>query len=304
MTDILLEEEKEGAKRYRLSLWWVEHRAGLKTLGIRSFMVFDALILLFVFWNLIDAFALRYDAEQQVVSLMAVTNQEDLHAYTASRVANPLSVTDAQVFSTGNGQYDLFTEVENTNGDWWAEFQYTFTYEGGETKETTGFILPNQKKPIAELAVHSDTGIGSTQFELSSMSWHRVDHHLISNYKKWSEDRMSLEIKAPMFTQDIQIDKTIISRTTFTVFNHTAFSYNHPTFFVLLKRGNTVIGVNRTTLQSLESGTAQDVVLNWFGDVPVSGTVEIIPDINLFDLNVYKALVGTPSIDTRTNQTP
>ncbi len=302
MNEILLEEEKEGANKYRFSLWWVEHRAVLKKIGIRSFMVVDALILLFVFWNLIDAFAIRYDKEQQAVSEVAVLNQEDLHAYTVSRVANALSVADTQVFSTGNSQYDLYTEVDNTNEDWWAEFNYKFVYDGGETKEVTGFILPSQKKSVAELAVQSDSVLQMAQFQLIAVSWHRVDHHLISDYKKWSFDRLNIEIKSPTFLQDTQIKDTTISRTTFTVVNHTAYSYFHPTFIVLLKRGSTVIGVNRTGLQSLDSGEAQDVALSWFGTVPGSAQVEVVPDMNLFDRNIYKALVGAPSIDTRASE--
>jgi len=299
MNDILLEEEKEGAKKYRFSLWWVEHRELLKKIGIRSFIVLDALILLFVFWSLIDAFAIRYDAEQKAISEVVLTNQEDLHAYTASRTATPLSVAETQVFSTGNSQYDLYTEMNNANADWWAEFTYKFSYDGGETKETTGFILPTQKKSIAELAVQSNSAIGMAQFQLVSVSWHRVDHHQIADYTKWSSDRLNIEIKSPTFLQDTQIKDTTISRTTFTVVNHTAYSYFHPTFIVLLKRGTSVIGVNRTALQSLDSGEAQDVALSWFGVVPGSAEVQVIPDINLFDSGVYKALVGTPSIDTR-----
>ncbi|MEK7452411.1 MAG: hypothetical protein AAB664_03660, partial [Patescibacteria group bacterium] len=132
--------------------------------------------------------------------------------------------------------------------------------------------------------------------------WYRVDHHQIADYKKWSEDRLNVEIKDPIFVQDELVNDVRISHSRFTVINHTAFSYSFPTFYVLLKRGNTVIGVNRTNLQALDSGAAQDVTLNWFGDVPEATQVEVIPELNLFDAQTYKGLIGAPSIDSRTGQ--
>ena len=60
------------------------------------------------------------------------------------------------------------------------------------------------------------------------------------------------------------------------------------------------MGVNRTTLSALESGDEIEVAVNWFGSLPSVSSVEVVPEINLFDLDAYKALQGESTRDTRT----
>ena len=304
MNDILLNEEKEDSRRYRFSLWWVEHRIQLKRNGIILFVVCDVLVLLFVFWNLIDAYALKYDAEQLAVTSLTQENQDALHAYTVARAAEPLTFIDASVFLSADNQYDFYTELTNPNADWWAEFQYTFTFSGGETSVKSGFILPNEQKPVVELAFASTTPVESAQLTIQNVTWHRVDHHLIADYKKWSTDRLRLEIQNPVFSQDTTIAAHTLSRSVFTVKNNSPYSYYRPVFYLLLKQGSRIAAVNRTSLASLDADSKQDVVVNWFGVVPSNATVEVIPEINIFDPGVYKPLTGTSPIDARTQTTP
>ncbi|MCX6715278.1 MAG: hypothetical protein NTX72_05715 [Candidatus Uhrbacteria bacterium] len=293
--NILLQEEKQDSKLYRRTLWWVEHREQLGKIGIILLIILDACLVLFVAWSLVDAFLISSGSEQRSVVDSVALNQDDLHAYTAARAATPLAVSDVQVFGSTNNKYDFYTQLENPNADWWAEFDYQFVFDGGSTVVKQGFILPGSKKPVAELAFSSTAGIVNVQFQFQKISWHRLDHHVISDYTKWSQDRLGLEILNPTVVQDA----TGPFRTTFTVRNHTAYSYYNPTFYLLLKRGSAVIAVNKTTMQSLAPGEVQDVVVNWFGSVPSASQVDIIPDLNLFDPMLYKPLVGSPTIDTR-----
>ena len=300
--DILLQAEKQDSKLYRRTLWWVEHRDRLGKIGIILLMIFDACLVLFVLWSLADAFLLSAGAERRALVDAVSLNQEDLHAYTVARAATPISLSNAQAFALGNNKYDFYVSLENTNEDWWAEFEYQFVYDGGSTPVKKGFILPASSKPVTELAFSSEAAVVNAQFQFQTISWHRIDHKVIKDYATWSKDRLGLEILNPTLTQDTTIDAKGLFRTTFTVRNRTAFSYNNPSFHLLLKRGAAVVAVNKTTLQSLAPGEAQDVVVNWFGSVPSASQVEIIPDLNLFDPMLYKELVGSPTIDTRSIQ--
>ena len=304
MSDILLEEEKEDSRQYRFSLWWVEHRAGLKRIGIGIFIVVDVLLLAFVFWNLIDAYILKIDQEQQAVSSLTVANQTDLHGYTTSSAAQPLGIGDATVFSTATNKYDVYSELNNPNADWWAEFHYTFTDGATSTPDRTGFILPSEQKPVIEFAFASTASLSNPQLVLSTIAWHRVDHHQIPDYQKWSADRLGLDIQNPTYATDTSVATHTLYRSTFTVKNTTAFSFYQPVFYLLLKQGSRVVGVNRTTLATLTSGASQDVVVNWFGDVPTNGQIDVHPEINIFDPSAFKALIGVSPIDARVPSTP
>lgn len=299
MDQILLEEEKESKKQYRFSLWWVEHRATLKKAGLVLLIIFDGVLGLFVLWSLLDSFALSYGKEQSAVAQSVVLNQEDLHAYTNARVAEPLIISNDRFFDIGNRRYDVYAQIENNNSDWWAEFSYQFVYDGGKTNIQKGFILPGEKKPVAELAMELDAPPTNVQLQFQDVDWHRVNHHDVGDYAKWFKDRMDLKVQNPTLIQNTTGDPSSLVKTTFTVRNDSAFSYYQPIFYLLLKRGSSVTGVNRVTLQSLDSGASQDVTVNWFGTVPSVSQVEVIPEINIFDIKLYKPLVGESSADTR-----
>lgn len=298
--DILLKEDVETAKKIGRALWWVEHREQLGNIGVIFLIVFDTCLLLFVVWSFVDAFLISAQGEQRSLIEMVSNNQEDLRAYTSARAATPISVSDAHTFFLSENKYDFYAELENQNTDWWAEFNYQFVFDGGSTDVRHGFILPNSKKPIAELAYVSKGDVGKSEFQFQTISWHRINHHTIPDYAKWSQDRLGIEIINPMILQDTSINTHALFRTTFTVKNNTAFHYQNPAFYLLLKRGTTVLGVNKTQIQSLEAGESQDIVVNWFGSVPSVSQIEILPDLNIFDPMLYKAAQGTESIDTRT----
>lgn len=298
--EILLQEEKQDSKEYRRSLWIVEHREKIGNIGIVILAIFDICLVLFVVWSLVDAFVLSAGNEQRSVIESVSLNQEDLHAYTEAQAADSMIVSDASTFPSANNKYDFYTQIENPNEDWWAEFEYQFVFEGGSTGIKQGFILPQSKKPIVELAFVNDAGLQNAQFQFESISWHRIDHHLVPDYVTWSQDRLDLEIQNPTIMQDPTIDKNGLFRTTFTVHNNTAFNYYNPTFYLLLKRGATVVGVNKTQLQTLVAGETQEVVVNWFGTTLSASQVDVVPDLNLFDTRLYKSLEGSETIDTRT----
>ena len=300
MDQILLEEEKEFKKQYSFSLWWVNHRDQIKKISLWILIGIDTLLVLVVLWGFLDSFALSYGKEQRAVAETVVYNQEDLRAYSVARAASPLTESDTRIFSIGDQRFDFYANVENPNLDWWAEFTYKFTYDGGETKTVKSFILPNKSKPVVELAVTSSISLRDVTFQILDTTWHRVDHTSIKDYVTWEKDRLNLEIKDAVYFEATKIEDKPISRTSFSVENNTAFSYYRPTFYILLKKGSSVVGVNRTILETLESGAKQQVDLNWFGVLPSVSQIEVIPEINLFDSMSYQALSGSSTIDART----
>ncbi len=296
----LLEEKKEDKRFFRLSFWWVEHRAWLKRLGYLFFILIDACLLLFVFWNLLDVFAMSSLKEERAVAQMVAYGQSDLHAYTRAHRAQDLVEGRPQVFSTGSGRYDVYTTLQNPNTDWWAEFTYSFVTNSGSTDSQKGFILPGEEKPVVVLGIESGTPLTSTSFFLETVRWHRIDHHLVANYQTWIKDRSAIDALDTQFSQESYVNGKTYGRATFSLKNDTAFSYYDLGLFVLLKRGSAVVGINRTTLSVIESGEKVDVTLNWFGTLPSVTQVEVIPELNVFDLDAYKPLSGETTRDTRT----
>lgn len=295
-----MEEGKESRRMYRLSLWWVEHRALLRRVGYAAFIAVDVLILLFAVYHLLDAFAFSHDQEERVVYQMVAQGQSDLRAYTLANDADDLERTQARVISIGGDRYDLYATLLNPNDDWWAEFSYTFNTDLGATESATGFILPSQEKPIVEFAFESTVPVTTAELVLDEVTWHRIDHHLIPQYETFASEHLNLVVENAQFTKEVNANNDVYGRSSFTVTNNTAYSYYEPTFYVLLKRGTSVVGVNRATLSELISGAKEDVTLNWFGTLPSVSEVEVVLELNIFDLDTYKPLEGESTRDTRT----
>jgi hypothetical protein len=298
----LLQEEKDYKRQYRIVSWWIDHKDLLKKIGIGMFIGVDTVVLLFAAWSLADGFLFSYPSETLEVAKMAVYGQDDLHAYTQATAAKDLETDAVTTLSGGEGKFDFHTTVTNPNDDWWADYTYVFRWSGGATKEEIGFILPSEVKPVVSFGLEADAAPRGADIAITSVAWHRVDHHVTGDYPDWAADRMNLLIEN-VSTGTTELGESL-GRITFDVTNHTAYSYYEPTFYIILTRGSTVVGVNRTTLGSLDSGERQTVVVNWFGTMPTVSKVEVIPEINIFDVDVYKPLEGETPLDTRTRVFP
>lgn len=301
--EVLLQAEKEYQKQYRLSSWWIEHRDGLRRLGLVAFACVDAVVLLVAGWALVDGFVVSEPAETRAVLELAAYGQDDLHAYAEANKAKDLDVGGAVAVASSEGKFDLYATVANPNDDWWGEFTYAFESSAGTTEPASGFVLPGSEKPLVAFAVPSTATPRSVRLSVTNLVWHHVDRHVTGDVSDWVADRVNFLVDAPAF-QPVDVDGKLVPRVTFTVTNGSAFSYYEPMFVVRLLRGNTLVGVTSTTLSSLDAGESKDVSLNWFGTVPSANKTEVVADVNPFDIDVYKPLEGETTEDTRTRVLP
>ena len=296
----LKEEESEFKRQYKFQMWWIGHRAQFKKLGYGLFIAFYACLIVFALWTFIDGFLVSHDREQAAVARLVLSGQDDLRAYTTATAAVPLETDDVTTLALEDQRYDLVSVVHNPNSDWYAMFSYAFLLGGEPIASGESFVLPGSEKPLAALAVSSTGPLSGSELELTNIRWRRVDKHVTGPYEAWSQARLNLEVKDVEYLTNIVLDGKTIGRVRFTVKNRTAFSYYDPPFMILLKRGAAIVGANKTTLSTLDSGETREVVVNWFGALPSASSVEVVPDINIFDLTVYKPLSGETTTDTRT----
>lgn len=287
-------EEKEFQTVYKRGVWWIDHRAKLKKVGLGVFIIFDALLLLFVGWKFLDAFAISYDAENNSVAGMAVLGQSELHGFSDSAAAAPLSIGEVGAVAAGDEtNYDLYGLVVNPNADWYAVFQYAFKLKDGETAEETGFILPGEEKILAVFKA-TTSRTTSVDLILRNVEWYRVDAHMIPDYEIWAAEH-TMQISEASFSRDGEA-----ATASFVVKNQTAFSFWQPSFIVALWRGSTLGGLIRLTTAEIESGETETLSARWFGAVPAVTKIDVYPEINLLDAAAYSSLEGELPLDSRT----
>ncbi len=296
---VLLEAGKEYQKQYRLSSWWIEHRDGLKRLGLILFACVDGIFLLVAGWAFVDAYAVSYADEQRSVLEIVAYGQSDLRAYSVATAAEDLDLGGTTVVASSEGKYDLYATIANPNDDWWAEFTYAFTSSAGDTEPASGFVLPGEEKPVVAYAVEASATPRSASLVISDVVWHRVDHHVTGDLERWMTDRLNFVVENAAFER-VDLDGETLGRVTFAVKNDSAYSYYEPAFTATLLRGSSVVGVTGTTLSELDAGEEQEVVINWFGTIPSVNKVEVSVSVNPFDISSYKPLEGETTEDTRT----
>ncbi|TAK03939.1 hypothetical protein EPO34_02150 [Patescibacteria group bacterium] len=284
---ILLEQEAEGRRSYKLGIWWIENRARLQKAALVLFGLVDAVLIGFFLWTSVDTFLISYGTERDAIATMAVLGQDDLSAFTRETAGKPIVLSGTTVLTGGEGTYDLYATATNPNGDWYAEFDAFYRLGSGETTHERQFILPGEEKALVALAVRADAPPQDPQLVLDRLTWRRVDKHLTGAYEPWARDRLDFAITGAAFSADLQVDAKTIGRVSFTVKNDSAFGYYDPSFLVRLKRGSSVVGVTRTALSSLRAGESQEVLLNWFGPIPSVSETQVVPEINIFDPKVY-----------------
>jgi hypothetical protein len=229
-----------------------------------------------------------------IVENIAVQN-----AITSARSAASLRVSDTQVFDLGNGEYDLYVEVENVNTDWYATFDFYFERSGQKSDVEHGFSLPGESRPLISFRQTFDSRPSGVDVTIDNLRWQRVDHHVIADVEDWLATHDAFTLKEDSYALDHEVGDETIGRSTFTVENESSYSYFNAEFLVLILRGNALAGVNTATIAGFETGEERNVTVNWFSGAPSSGTVKIVPNINYFDENVYMSLPTDEASDIR-----
>ncbi|MBX4191585.1 MAG: hypothetical protein KW804_02170 [Candidatus Doudnabacteria bacterium] len=195
-----------------------------------------------------------------------------------SAVKEPLNVTGKGVFDLGNNNYSAYIKIKNIEYDWGVAGQkYTaeFKTSGGSsiTKvDGVTFVLPAREKLIVFSKFHSD----------------RQPEQMVVNLEPTNF------IHKPQLDFNYEIERININNANTGLIvsagikNLTPFRIRKVDLPVAVYNGkNEVIAVNYTYINDLLSGETR--TFQFFWPKPVAGAVraEILPEVNIFDKDVF-----------------
>lgn len=221
------------------------------------------------------------------------------HEVSLGRAAQPMLLGDVRVLTRDTDSYDMYATIENGNDEWYATFDYYFTNGKLTTATSQATVLPSETRYVLGLKIASDIRPAGMTLEVENVVWRRVDRHSIPSTQEFLDDHSGFTIVSSAYAPDVVFENDTVGRSTFVMKNNTAYSYAAPTFNVLLKRGGVIVGVNQVSLTDFVSGETREVVVHWFGDIPASGVVEVIPVIDYFDDSLYTDPAGELGSDIR-----
>lgn len=268
--------------------WWVKNEIKIKFWSRVLLIAANAAVWGYVFWGLLDAYAISYPRESRITQEIAV-NQQILDKIEQDRPRN-IGTSQVLVFQATESRLDIMVDLENPNDQWWVEFSYRFNVSGEQTPTHQGFIMPAAQTTLTELGYTPKAKGGkSAQLIVENIRWHRVTPSEVgNNYNEFIRKRFgSVSVEHVNFGLASPTEGQSLSRTTFDVINRGAFGYWSIDYIIKLKRGSTVIGVNKVNIRELKPGETRPVELYWADKIPSVSKTEVIPIINLLDPGVY-----------------
>lgn len=280
MTDL----QPVSDKQIKWSYWYLTHREQLK----RALTI--ALIVLCVgLWgySIIRLTYLLLVEEPRTQAAVAGFSSDVVHARDFLQPLEDIAITTTNVFTTADKHTDFYARLQNPNSEYAARsFTYTFTYDGGETPEQKGYLLPGAEMDVYALGLAGIESPRNPQLLITSVQWKRI--------LGWSEkQRMMLDLPVT----DIAV--TLIANdtrggtaVTFTLTNNTTYSFWAIDVPIVLLQGSRVIGANAIRLEKVESAERRPVTFQWFGAPTNATSVRVSPQVNILDTSVLQNVKG------------
>jgi len=276
-------------KQLEIGLWYIEHKRQLKMTMIGLLILISAVSWVYTIYGFAYYIA-RGMAEDEILTKQMVQVNGVSHDYVVQIAARDLAIGSVEIFRSSDNKYDLYTMLKNDNLKWWAEFEYYFTAAGRQTEKTRGYILPEEVKHLAALAEEFSYYPEDGRLVIENINWHRINQHKITDWEAYRADHLNIE------TSDIKFipananplsEKLGLNQLSFNAVNHTAYNYWSVGFAILLYSSDQVTAVNHYILNDFMSEEKRLVEISWPGNLGRADRIEIIPEINIMEDDIY-----------------
>lgn len=270
--------------------FWVTHKLLLRRIGYGALIGAGAVLWLYVFYVLIDAFVISYPRESRIPRTIAQTL---IPAGVKDAVApKDLTLTEPLVLPTTDNRINLLSSAENTNDSWVATMTSHYLVGGVPTEPQTSVFLPGAARWIGEFGyTPSSTASGSAaSLVIDSIAWNRirpdtVDHDYASFYAK----RMGLVANDISFLPEQRAATGTASHaeTHFTLANPTGFGFWSVELVVTLEANGRAVAATRITIDNVKPGEQRPISIVWPEQLAGVTKTTVIPFVNILDPSVY-----------------
>jgi hypothetical protein len=295
-----MEKNNEGIKKYQdldnismnklsLGLWYVEKRQAMIKL-LKYFLIFISIIswsYFFYGFGYYIFFGMKMDDRM----LNELTQNSFInHDSIVQNGAKDLIINNPIILRQ-NGRNDLYSIIQNPNEKFFAKFDFVYRIGEKELKREKSFALPSDQNFL--IAFNQElNGSEDPQISIENVRWKRLNPHLIPDWANYKNAHLNFEITdtSVVKADDLnQADNKSINfaEVKFSVKNNTAYNYLAPEFIIVFRNGYGISGINKYVINNFKSGEKRDCVLNWADAPQDNSNLEIIPNINIIDGDVY-----------------
>lgn len=276
-------------KKLNIGLWLVKNRKNIYLLFF-SFLIMVSIVAWSIFLLNFGMYIVSgMNKDQGMVSSLV---KESLigQKYLEEISAVDLKYGQVQAIKTLEGNYDIFTNIENLNSRHFLEFDYYFMAGDEKIEGGTSFVLPRQAKYLLSLNKKINSSPRNISFHIENLKWKRINRHTYPDWDDFRNRRLAIttsEIEFIPANANKLTEKLDLNNLNFKAANNTAFNYKEVNFVILLYSGGKIIGANKYILNNFMSEQTQNVNLVWPGKLDRVNEVVIYPEVNIVDNSLY-----------------
>ena len=265
-------------KQLKIGYWWVTHKSQLKKWRVIVLVVVNALIILYVLFNMV--FIVAYWArDSKIPEKMAAINV-NFAGYQQKNKPQDIKVIDQFAIPQDqtNEVYDLIAKIENPNEKWASEnLQYSFQLGTAVTDLLTTRLMPGETKYLVAYNLEPETAVADPKLVIENMNWKRIERPA----ELPVVDLLVSEINSQRIR--LQGIAAYSFRVSAKITNMSIYSLKKVSLIVVLKSGSRVIGFKETSLENLESFSQRDTEVVWKSGFVQGTNAEVIPWLDLLD---------------------
>ena len=297
--DLKKYEDPDGLtlQRMHFGLWLSLNRRKIIKAIIIILIVASAAMFIYSTYNYIFYFLYGRQADQELAASLAASQVESQN-YREVNTPKEMETGAVSVFSV-QGKYDFLIHLKNLNDKHFSNFNYCLQTTAGQNIVCgASFILPGEEKYLLLVGKELDSTPNEVKLVLTNNFWQRLDAHSIPDWTSYATSRLNLPVSDIKYSAPSGSAKTSFHTLSFKISNNTPYNYTRVPLDILLFSGNSPVGVNSYNVDNFMSAESRTVNISWPAGSERASRVEITPDLNILDSQVYLPYTGTISTGT------
>lgn len=281
------DESGVSTRGLEFGLWYIRHRKHF-VIGVIIFLALVSLATLsYSIYNFSYYLIVGRGQDKQLYKDISSSANQLVRREPAGSF---VSTSDVTLLLNQSNQADLVGKVTNANPRSVLYFSYYFNVSGEQIGQDRSFVLPGDTKYVMALNQKLSSIQSGAELIITDIRYSPMPREIFPQWQEFKEDRLRLLVEDAAFIpgQDSGLSEKIsLGELHFTITNQGGYSYKQLPLVIVLRLGDRIVSASRYYVENFRSGEKKSVRISWPGSWSGISQIEIIPDINILDENVY-----------------
>lgn len=279
-------ENDLSLSQMKFGLWLSTNRKRILRIIVIFLIISSATLFTYSSYYYIIYFLYGRQADQELVKALS-ENLFDVQAYRESTAPQILQAGPVNTFKVAE-KTDFVLTLKNTNENYYGVFDYCLR-DNKEVDVACGhsFILPNSEKYLVLAAQDVAAPTTNLSFQTENIFWQRLNNREIPDWDQYLKEHLNIQITNLVYTKPNFSSRTPLHTVSFTITNNSAYHFAKLPLNIILSNGSSIAGLNVYNLNNLMSLESRDLKISWPAGTERASKVEIIPDVNIIDSQVF-----------------